>query len=287
MQNNKFRPTSQYQMNMSQQFGNIQQAFSNNNQIIERPDFTNRGNIIHNNMGDSLRDQKISEYKIHIDSRDRDTSVNKSPFNFKIPFGESKSFKIDKRFSNVKYVSVDSVILPKNVAIDVSRIGSTILYPAESRIADNIQTSINPLTKLPANKFLVLKIEELSNSKIMGTSPYLDSNTFILYYDKCMGLDGDLWKPIHSTIIYPTSQPFTISQMSIKLYDFMENEVKLVDQNGNDIIKNNITGTSKNYLNFVSDNYSSSSVVYTDRVEQMIVMMTIGVIENELTINNC
>lgn len=287
MQNNRnFRPSSQFQNNMSQQFGNIQQAFSGNPTMIERPDFTNRGGIIHNNMGDSIRDQKITEYKVHIDSRNRDTSVNKSPFNFKVSCGDTKAFKINRKFIGVKYISVDHVILPKNIAVDVSRIGSDIMYPAGSEVVSSIQPSTNALTDLTSNKFLVLKIEELTSSKILGTSTQLDGNTFLLYHDKNMGLDGDLWRPIHGTIVYQSSQPLVISQMTMTLYDFMENEIKIVDQNGNDIIRNNITGISKNYLNYIKDNSTNSSAIYTDRVEQMIVMMTIGVIENEMSITN-
>jgi hypothetical protein len=286
-QNNNFRPSSQYQTNMSRQFGNLQQAFSNNQQIIERPDFANKGNVIHNNMADLLKDQKVVEYKIHIDSKDRDTSVNKSPFNFKVTFGENKSFKINRKFFNVKYVNVDCIILPKHVSIDVSRITSDLIYPTSSNIAADIVDSSNPLTKLTANKYIILKIEELGSQRIMGTSTLLDNNTFILCHERCMGLDCDVWRPIHGTIVFPSTQPLTISQLTIKLYDFMGNEIKLVDQNGNDIIKNNITGAGKNYINYVKDNYLNDSVVYTDNIEQMTVMMTFGVVENEMAINNC
>lgn len=285
--NQGFNGISQSQLNMTQQFGNIPIAFGTNATMIERPDFTNRGGIIHNNMGDILRDQKIVEYKIKINSQDRDTSVNKSPFNFKIPFGESKNFKIDRKLPFVKYISIDSVILPKSIAIDVSRVETPLIYPAGSEIATGITESVNKLSTLTSNHYLILKIEELSSPKLMGTSPLLDGNTFVLYHDKCMGLDGDLWKPLHTTIVYPSSQPLTISQLTIKLYDFMENEIKIVDQNGNDIMRNNITGINKNYINFIKDNSTNSSAIYTDKVTQMMVMMTVGVIENELSINNC
>lgn len=272
---------------MSSQFGNINNAFNQNQTLIERPDFTNRGGIIHNNMGDLLRDQKLVEYNVHINSKDRDTYINKSPFNFKIVFGESKSFKIDKKLLNVKYITLDYVILPKNVAIDVSRINFGIIYPTGSEITPGISPSSNNLTKLKSNYYLILKIEEIGSSRRMGTSPMIDSNTFILYHDKSMGLDGDLWRPIHGTIVYPSVQPLTLSQMSIKLYDFQENEIKIVDQNGNDIIKNNISGVGKNYLNYIKDNNDNDSVIYTNNVIQMLIMMTVGVVENELSISNC
>lgn len=268
-----------------QNYSNISQAFSNNQQIIAKPDFTNMGNVIHNNMGDSLRDQKITEYKIHINSKDRNLSVDASPFSFKLPFGSTQSFKIDKKINQVKYISIDAVILPKNVAIDISNIEESIISPVGSSYVSSTISSSNPLTQLTANKYLVLKIEELKNLKNMTTSDELNSNTFILYHDKCMGLDGGLWRPIHGTIVYPTSQPFVLSNMSISLYDFMNNPIKIVDHLGNDIVKKTMIGSSKNYINYVESNYSDS-IVYTKNIIQMSVMLTVGAIENELTISN-
>lgn len=287
--NHEVKSSSQQQMNISQQYGNISQAFRNNQSMIDRPDFTNRGNVIHNNMGESLRDQKITEYKIHIHSKDRNTNISQSPFNFKIPFGSTQSFKIDKKFTHIKYISIDAVILPNTVAIDVSRADVSVLCPTSSEYGEyigGVLDSTTPLTTLTENKYLVLKIEELGNFRNMGTSSQIDSNTFLLYSDKSMGIDGTLWRPIHSTVVYPTSQPFMLSNMTIKLYDFMDKEIKIVDQNGNDIIKNNISGAGKNYINYVKDNNNSEHVVYTDSVTQMTVMLTIGVIENELSITN-
>lgn len=275
--------------NKNQQCNNIPQVFMNNQQIINKPDFTNRGNMIHNNMGEILRDQKITEYKIHINSIDRDVIKFPSPFNFKIPFGSTQSFKIDKKFTQVKYISIDAIILPRDIAIDVSKVSDQILYPAGTKYKINdieAEKSTNLLTTLTSNKYLVLKIEELENSRNMGTSTQIDSNTFILYHDKHMGIDGNLWRPIHGTVVYYSSQPFNLYNMSVKLYDFMNNEIKIVDHNGNDIIKNNITGTDKNYNNYVKNYYNSNSVVYTDNVTQLTLMLTVGVIENEMTINN-
>lgn len=267
-------------------YGNISQAFQENQQIISKPDFTNKGNVIHNNMGDSLRDQKIIEYKIHINSKDRNTSVDKSPFYFKIPFGSTQAFKIDRKINQVKYISVDAVILPKNVAIDVSKASDSKLCPAGSTYLNDSLLSTNPLTTLTANKFLILKIEELTNSRNMSTSDELNSNTFILYHDKSMGIDGTLWRPIHGIIVYPTSQPFILSNMTISLCDFMNNQIKIVDHLGNDIMKSQISEVGKTYLNYIKDNSNSESVVYTDNVIQMSVLLTVGSIENELTINN-
>jgi hypothetical protein len=264
---------------------NINKAFSNNKEVIGKPDFTNRGNMMHNNMGDSLKDKIITEYKLHINSKDRDTTTYPSPFHFKLQFGSTQSFSINKKFTQVKYITIDNLILPKNVAIDVSRVSESIICPAGSEFTTNVLNSINPLTKLTANKYIVLKINELDNIKTMSTSSELNGNSFIFYRDKCMGIDSDLWRPIHGTVVFYTSYLFTLSNMTISLYDFMDNPIKIVDHENNDIIKYNITGLNQNYINYI-DNTDSVSSTYTNNIIQMNILMSVGVIENELTINN-
>jgi hypothetical protein len=60
----------------------------------------------------------------------------------------------------------------------------------------------------------------------------------------------------------------------------------LVDQNNNDIITRQISGTSYNYNQFVSAHNNVASVQYTNKVTQILFNFTIGVIENELNIVN-
>ena len=136
-------------------------------------------------------------------------------------------------------------------------------------------------------KYLILKINELDSDRNLGTSSFIERNTFILFNDGSMGIDNVMWKPIHPTIIYSNSEPFTFSNLTMTFYDETENEIKLVDQNGNEIINKTITGlVGTDYNKFVKDNNNVDSVTYTDRITQVVFNFTVGVIENELnTIN--
>ena len=86
--------------------------------------------------------------------------------------------------------------------------------------------------------------------------------------------------------LYPSSNLFNFSRLSISLYDQFGNALKLVDENGNNIVGTNITGLSQDYVSFVSDNSSVNSVNYTNNVTQIALSMTIGVVENRLNTNN-
>ena len=273
---------------MSNNFSNVEHAFAQNKPLINAPDFTNQQNVLHNNLGNNLLEQQITEYKIHVDSTNRDTGTFPSPFNFKIPFGSSSSFGISKNFSKVKYVTMDHLILPKNIAIDISRVTESPvqLYPTGSTYSSSPVSSTNILTSLSSNRYIIVKIDELENSEHLGTSILSDEKTFKFIYDKNAGLDNQVWKPMHGSVVYPSSNLFNFSRLSISLYDQFGNALKLVDENGNNIVGTNITGLSQDYVSFVSDNSSVNSVNYTNNVTQIALSMTIGVVENRLNTNN-
>lgn len=289
-----FMPVSQqsmYQQQIGGQFNSLNGkagAFSRNQPLIEKPNFTNDGMVLHNNMGDILNDPRIVEYKVHISTKDRDRTMFPSPFKVKVPLGTNDYFSIKKKFKKVKYISLDSVIMPRSISIDVSHAtdSSPNIYPTGSIYANGILNSNNIFTTLINNKYIVLKINELNTSKNLGTSTLLDGNTFILYDDGSMGIDNIMYRPIHGTIIYPNSSPYELSELNLSFYDEDGNILKLVDQNGNDIINSTISGTNTNYNTFVSNNNNISSVQYTDKVTQILFNFTIGVIENELSITN-
>jgi hypothetical protein len=100
-------------------------------QLINKPDYRNTGELVHNNLKDNILSTHLIENKIYIDSGDRDQSIYTNPFNFTVylkPDGASRI--VNKRtgeieliqgtpkpylpynFKNVKYVQIDKIILP-------------------------------------------------------------------------------------------------------------------------------------------------------------------------------
>ena len=282
---NRVNPSSQ-----GTRYNNFGQAFSQNNTMIDRSDFTNRGGMMHNNMGDKLMSESITEYKVHINSKDRHVSTYPSPFKFKILFGTTyEEFTIARKFKNVKYVTLDSVILPRTIALDTLKtddLSEPEIYPAGSEyITPSAEQSNNPLSILSRRRYLVVKIDELESLRNLGTSIYNDKNTFMLMHDCRMGIDSTLWKPIHSTVIFQNSLLRNLNNFTITILDETGKELKLTDTLGNLIIGRNIIDIDKDYNQFVADNIDRDSVNYTNNIMQAEFNFTIGVVENELNTN--
>lgn len=115
------RPYSNQQWgNQMKGYYNYDQAYANQQNIIDKQDFTNKGNVIHNNLGQNLLSEHVSEYKLKINSIDRNVSSYPSIFKQRIMFDDSCGLL--RSFKNVKYISIDTIVLPRSFAIDLSKI---------------------------------------------------------------------------------------------------------------------------------------------------------------------
>jgi hypothetical protein len=278
------------QMMMAQRMGmsKMNTCFTQPSAILERPDLTNRGGIIHNNLGDRVMAEHITEYKINIDSKDRDISYYPSPFKMKSHFNDPlRNPNITKKFKNVKYITLDYVILPRTTSIDVSHVLDPIpqILPTDSSYSIGGATPESPsdmLAVLSNHKYLILRVDEIASDRKLGTSALLDRNTFILYYDGRMGLDNTMWKCYGNTVIFQNSALANISVLTFTLFDEFENEIVLTDQNGNNIITSSISGLSDNFNEYYINNSSMKTASYTNTITQSTYCFTFGVVENEL-----
>jgi len=214
-------------------FSNVQDSFSQNKPLIERQEYVNTGNILHNNLAENLLSENVFEYNIYIDSADRDISKYYSPFEFKVYFSEIADYpKIDQNFKNVKYINLNYIILPPTNVLFANNTLITDLvanvnyglfrgnyltfssnnqykYPTTTTIIPSVPT-LNPGVKWPiqtnpitTNKYLILKIKELDNLRVKSTSENntsgIDKNSFVLFYDDDVNDSagnntGSIWK---------------------------------------------------------------------------------------------
>lgn len=112
--------SNQQWKNQQNGFYSYDQAFATQQNLIDKQDFGNKGNVIHNNLGQNLLAEHVAEYKLKINSIDRNITNYPSIFKQRISFDESGGYI--RNFKNVKYISIDSVILPRSFAIDISKI---------------------------------------------------------------------------------------------------------------------------------------------------------------------
>jgi len=113
---NNFITTCENNLNDISSYNN----FENNNYSIRTPYLNNnefnKPNLIYNNISDKISVDILVEYVIMIESIDRDIEKFSNPFKYKIyfnPVAQTKDAYIYKTFENVKYIKLESAILPR------------------------------------------------------------------------------------------------------------------------------------------------------------------------------
>lgn len=279
---------------------NLQQSFTPNRPLIDTPDFVNKGQVLHNNLAEKLLAERVVEYRIQISSADRDIKCFPNIFDIKTSFGNSNYCPNIKRpFKNIRYITLNSVIMPRTIAIDTSHVCTTEhekccpdnfnIYPTSSAIkCPPPCPPSNPLHNLECHPYLILKIKELKTENNMASNSLLDGDGFMLIPDQKLG-DMYLWKPRRTTVVYPNSLLSNLCNLSLLLTDERGKKLTLYDQCGKDIICHPIKNCHtddydcENYPFYVERFKCKNEMVeYTDTVTQVIYDFTFGVIENEL-----
>lgn len=236
-----------------EKYSSFDTAYAINQQpVIEKIDYRNKNDVIHNNLGDNLLNERLMEYKINIDGYDRDINTYLDPFKFVVTFDpapkqsiqtntfidpiDAKKGKyitqtqfasspmpyIDRAFHNVKYVKVDTVVLPQW--------GKIIKNESDEYIFD-------PTSSLLKDRFITLKMKELNTSTFCATNNRLAGDTFQLFPDRLLGLDYYVATPYYASKIYPSSQLGNIKKLSIEFFDSFGNPLTygaVLDPKNND-----------------------------------------------------
>ena len=66
---------TQHNINTLPSMSNFNNAYEQPYPIIEKLDYSNKNNVLHNNIGPRVLDEHIVEYRVIIDSQDRDIKV--------------------------------------------------------------------------------------------------------------------------------------------------------------------------------------------------------------------
>jgi hypothetical protein len=259
--NNHFNPltTNEQKLMNDNSMTNFNQAYSNRQTIIEPINYINQNNLIHNNIADNVLDEHIVEYRINIDSLDRDIRAYPNPFNFKVKFNPPSSGvvrsevikkgklesenrfvsgpprpHINKEFKNVKYVKLDNVILPQF---------SNILI-------EDDDVDFDPASFLVYDRYIALVIKELDCNRIFCTSDgnlrvNPDTNEMVtppkpfahIFPDKLLGRHYYTGTPYYGSKIFKNSLLGNINSMTIQLYNSCGNLLKYDNQLSYDELK--------------------------------------------------
>jgi hypothetical protein len=265
--------------------GRISESFMPREQLIPHPDFRNHDDVIHNNLGDDLEMENITEYTpIICDSDDRDTLIYTNPFNFAVilggvsartdtettPTGQFKTTVypgspkpiLQRNFRNVKYVRIDDIILPKTNVID------TAAGPNKYKM------TLDTTKWFSAMAGLIFKTDELHTDRVFTTGS-INDNENIIYIDQIMGTTDNYWKPTHKLRTYPTSKLLNLDRLTFHLYTRDRTELNTVDELGNVLNVPNIISHLVNPI-------ERATLTETYENMRMIIEFTFGVIEAEL-----
>ena len=83
--------------------------------LIDQQQTNNQHNTIHDNLKDNIKNETIKEYQITVDTIDRNIVMYPNPYSFKLTMGnniEMYTPNLNRMFRNVKYLKIDSVIMP-------------------------------------------------------------------------------------------------------------------------------------------------------------------------------
>jgi hypothetical protein len=259
-----------YQMDKNSQFHNFDKAFQSNEPLIERQNFRNQNNMLHNNVHENIQSEYITNYTIDIDSNDRNTTSYPNPFKYTVffapvtkgienreewidPMDHSKGRKnvkivyngppapyIKTAFKNLKYIRVDNVILPKYHEItEVS--GEWILDTTKD---------------LSQDRYVVMKFTNIESRYNLSTNPIVESSGIKLIPNTIPTFGNFYYAiPANSNNIvktFPMSSLGNLDRLYVEFYDSAGNLLKYnnldseqpiddVRNPGNVNLQNNIT----------------------------------------------
>lgn len=259
-------PNGNFQENTyTKKYNNFNQAFEIPTTLIEHTNFRNQGNVIHNNLEHNLNKEIIKEYTIDIDSLDRNINLYPDPFKFSTCFSNNSSIvsnnhyqdnpMINRSFINIKYIRVNNAILPK-------------IY--DVKYSDELKEYIYDNTKdIYLDRFVVLKIDELTDNNVYSTNSLVDRKGIKLYQKYSDSLYFFRAEPLDqysNTYFYKDSYLGNINKLKISFYDGIYNEIKFSNLD--------VTSTDVNEIrNPLFKNF------------QVNINLTVGIVENELSTN--
>ena len=159
--------------------------------IFDNHNFVNRNNLLHNNLKNILLNEEIREYSVMIDSKDRNYQAYPDPFSYEVRFGplpksreringrivtyEDPAPVINDNFINVRYIKLDTAILP--------------LY-TRTRVVNQLRNDepvklwkVDTTRSLPDLMYIVLSIGDYSDNNYRSTNDVLADSFAVIYYD--------------------------------------------------------------------------------------------------------
>lgn len=182
--------------------------------FIPQQDNNNYHNTLHDNLKNYIKNESIKEFQITIDSYDRNILTYPDPFNFRLSLNTTTSSSqqqynapfLNRNFRNVKYIKIDSIILPKYY---------DVIKEDEEFIDDVNKDTTN-------ERFIILRFNNLGQTFQLGTNDVTNQPSILLYPYKQFNSSFSLFKPVNmnTSIIYVNDNNLiNLNNIEFSFYD--------------------------------------------------------------------
>ena len=184
--------------------------------LLNLPSFQNQNDIWYNNLGQNILDHTIKEYSLIIDSTDRDYVRYPNPFYYKIilkPIFDIKGLDVDgneipmrgvinRDFKNIKYIKLDTIVLPKKY-----------------KISENDEGEPELTGDLSDERFTILTIDEIQHNNEFSTNKPTTDSFSVLYRGVVLQSNFYYAYPRTSIRIYDKSELANLRSVTIRILD--------------------------------------------------------------------
>ena len=222
-------------------------------------DFRNKNNVMVNNLNDNLLKESITEYRLNVDSFDRDIKMYPDPFNFSISFApvvagskvrkekelnkdpislysKNTNYIIDestllintnqssilKDFQNIKFIRIDSLIMPRFNKFIINTVWNWTILERYKIDTDEEKSLFN-------DRYVQLHVRELDDNNNYATNTITDKS-FVIVPDKKWGNHYYKGSPYYAIKMYHDSTLGNLSRLTFDLYDSYGEQIKINKQ---------------------------------------------------------
>jgi hypothetical protein len=220
---------------MMDQYNNISKAYPNGGGLTgqtvrQGKKYNNKGNIFHNNIGENILYDKIYTNRIIIDSNFSDHHIHKDPFRFTVKFNGTEAVTTDinvdvegKIFGYKKYINGDTCVVIDRIFKNVTNvIIDALILPSQIEFITDVDGKIKPsgqkLSKV-SNKYLALKINELSNGRFITNKKSFGSEAIVMKNDDEHCIKCHRWIPMNDNIEYIEPNSKNIDRLTVEICD--------------------------------------------------------------------
>lgn len=223
---------------MNSKYGNFENVFNplpsinfdghDPKAMFRHHNFINKNELLYNNLNNILLNEEIREYSVMIDSKDRNYQVYPDPFNYEVKFSplpkiiekvngkkviyEEANPIINDTFINVRYIKLESIILPF-----FYKIRTECKTNEDDEIVKNYK--IDTRKALTENLYTVLSIGKYTDTNYRSTNDVLGDSFATIYYSNRISDTHFLGQTFNGTKIFPQDQLEKIVSFKICFMD--------------------------------------------------------------------